>query len=156
MNVVRLRLALTAFLLTTSPSLADDVLGTWSRDNGALHVKFDTCGDAICGNIAWLKPSAATKAKVGQRLFFDMRPDGTNSWTGKAVNPDDGSIYSGKMSIEASTLSTSGPKPLVVSLDAQTGLAASSVKTFRISRYTMATQIGPCRPSGCIIGFAMV
>ena len=108
MKIVRLRLALTAFLLTTSPCLADDVLGTWSRDNGAVHVKFDTCGDAICGNIAWLKPGANTQAKVGQRLFFDMRPAGTNSWTGKAVNPDNGSIYSGKMSIEGSTLSTSG------------------------------------------------
>ena len=108
MNVVRLRLALTAFLLSTSPSLADDVLGTWSRDNGAVHVKFDTCGDAICGNIAWLKPGADTKAKVGQRLFFEMRPDGPNLWTGKAVNPDNGSICSGKMFIEGSTLSTSG------------------------------------------------
>jgi uncharacterized protein (DUF2147 family) len=83
MNVVRLRLALTVFLLTTSPALADNVLGTWSRDNGAVHVKFDTCGDAICGNIAWLKPGGETKAKVGQRLFFDMHPDGTNSWTAK-------------------------------------------------------------------------
>jgi len=73
-----------------------------------VHVKFDTCGDAICGNIAWLKPGADTKAKVGQRLFFDMRPDGPNSWTGKAANPDNGSIYSGKMLIEGSTLSTSG------------------------------------------------
>ena len=108
MNVVRLRLALTAFLLSTSPSLADDVLGTWSRDNGAVHVKFDTCGDAICGNIAWLKPGADTKAKVGQRLFFDMRPAGANSWTGKAANPDNGSIYSGKMSIEGSGLNTLG------------------------------------------------
>ena len=108
MNVVRLRLALTAFLLSTSPSLADDVLGTWSRDNGAVHVKFDTCGDAICGNIAWLKPGADTKAKVGQRLFLEMRPDGPNLWTGKAVNPDNGSICSGKMFIEGSTLSTSG------------------------------------------------
>jgi uncharacterized protein (DUF2147 family) len=108
MNAVRLCLALTAFLLITSPGLADDVLGTWSRDNGALHVKFETCGDAICGNIAWLNSGSDTKAKVGQRLFYDMRPDGTNSWTGKAVNPDNGSIYSGKMSIEGSTLSTSG------------------------------------------------
>jgi uncharacterized protein (DUF2147 family) len=108
MNAVRLCLALTAFLLITSPGLADGVLGTWSRDNGALHVKFDTCGDAICGNIAWLNSGSDTKAKVGQRLFYDMRPDGTNSWTGKAVNPDNGSIYSGKMSIEGSTLSTSG------------------------------------------------
>ena len=108
MNVVRLRLALTAFLLTTSPGLADDVLGTWSRDNGAVRVRFDTCGDAICGNIAWLKPGADTKAKVGQRLFFDMRTAGANSWIGKAASPDNGSIYSGKMSIEGSTLSTSG------------------------------------------------
>jgi uncharacterized protein (DUF2147 family) len=108
MNVARLRLALTVLLPSTSPSLADDILGTWSRDNGAVHVKFDRCGDAICGNIAWLRPGAKTKAEVGQRLFFDMRPDGTNSWTGKAVNPDNGSIYSGKMSIEGATLSTSG------------------------------------------------
>jgi uncharacterized protein (DUF2147 family) len=108
MKIVRLRLALTAFLMTTSPGLADDVLGTWARDNGAVHVKFDTCGDVICGNIAWLRPGADTKAKVGQRLFFDMRPNATGSWTGKAVNPDNGSIYSGKMLIEGSTLSTSG------------------------------------------------
>jgi uncharacterized protein (DUF2147 family) len=72
MKIARIRLALTALMLTTNPSRADDVLGTWSRDNGAVHVKFDTCGDAICGNIAWLKPGADTKAKVGQRLFFDM------------------------------------------------------------------------------------
>jgi uncharacterized protein (DUF2147 family) len=108
MNVVRLCLALKAFLLTTSSSLADDVLGTWLRDNGALQVKFEPCGDAICGNIVWLKPGSDSKAKVGQRLFFDMRPTGANSWTGKAASPDNGSIYSGKMSIEGSALSASG------------------------------------------------
>lgn len=108
MNVVRLGLALTVFFLTTCPSLADGVFGTWLRDNGAVRVKFEPCGDAICGNIVWLKPGSASKAKVGQRLFFDMRPAGANSWTGKAASPDNGSIYSGKMSIEGSTLKTSG------------------------------------------------
>jgi uncharacterized protein (DUF2147 family) len=108
MNVVRLCLTLTAFLLTTSQSLANEVLGTWLRDNGALQVKFEPCGDAICGNVVWLKPGSESKAKVGQQLFFDMRPAGANSWTGKATSPDSGSVYSGKMSIEGSTLSTSG------------------------------------------------
>jgi uncharacterized protein (DUF2147 family) len=108
MNVVRIGLAFTAFLLTASPSLAEEVLGTWVRDNGALQVKFEPCGDAICGNIVWLRSASTSKAKVGQRLFFDMRPDGANSWTGKAANPDSGTIYTGKMSIEESTLSTSG------------------------------------------------
>src|SRR3979490_1243728 len=108
MNVVPLALTLTAFLLTSSPGFADDVLGIWLRDNGNVQVKFETCGDAVCGNIVWLKPGSDSKAKVGQRLFFDMRPSGPNSWTGKAASPDDGSIYSGKMSVEGSTLITSG------------------------------------------------
>jgi uncharacterized protein (DUF2147 family) len=107
-KIVPLCLALTAFLLTTSPSVADEVLGTWLRDNGALRVKFETCGDAICGNIVWLKPGSVSKAKVGQRLFFEMQPTGANSWTGKAANPDSGSIYSGKMSVKGSALNTSG------------------------------------------------
>lgn len=108
MNVVPLALTLTAFLLTSSPGFADDVLGIWLRDNGNVQVKFETCGDAVCGNIVWLKPGSDSKARVGQRLFFDMRPSGANSWTGKAASPDDGSIYSGKMSVEGSTLITSG------------------------------------------------
>ena len=108
MNVVRLSLILTAFLLTSSPGLAEDVLGVWLRDNGNVQVKFEPCGDAVCGNIAWLKPGSDSKAMVGQRLFFDMRPSGVNSWTGKAASPDDGSIYSGKMSVEGPTLITSG------------------------------------------------
>jgi uncharacterized protein (DUF2147 family) len=108
MKFVRLSLALSAFLLTTSPSLADDIFGTWLRDNGALQVKFEPCGDAICGNVVWIKPGSDSKAKVGQRLFFEMRPNGVNSWTGKAASPDSGSVYSGKMSIEGSGLNTSG------------------------------------------------
>src|ERR1700687_3196142 len=108
MKIARLCLALTAFLLTAGPGLADDLFVTWLRDNGALQVRFEPCGDAVCGNVVWLKPGSDSKAKVGQPLFFDMRPTGANSWTGKAASPDSGSIYSGKMSIEGSMLSTSG------------------------------------------------
>jgi uncharacterized protein (DUF2147 family) len=106
MNLVRLYLTSTALLLTTGPGLADEVLGTWLRDNGALKIKFEPCGDAVCGNIVWLKWGFESKATIGQRLFFDMHPDGANSWTGKVVAPDDGSIYLGKMSIEGAALST--------------------------------------------------
>ena len=108
MKFVRACLTLSAILLSTSLSLADDILGTWLRDNGAVQVKFERCGDAICGNIVWIKPGSDSKAKIGQRLFFDMRPNGANSWTGKAASPDSGSVYSGKMSIEGSGLNTSG------------------------------------------------
>ena len=108
MKIMRLCLVLMVFPLTASPSLADEIFGTWLRDNGAEQVKFEPCGDAICGDIVWLKPGSGLNAKVGKRLFFDMRPSGAHSWTGKAASSDTGSIYSGKMSIEGSTLSTSG------------------------------------------------
>src|ERR1700738_994709 len=108
MKIVRPCLILTAILLTARPGLADEILGTWLRDTGDEQVKFEPCGDAICGDIVWLKPGSGLNAKVGKRLFFDMRPSGANSWTGKAVSSDTGSIYSGKMSVEGSTLRTSG------------------------------------------------
>jgi uncharacterized protein (DUF2147 family) len=68
MNAVRLCLALTAFLLTTSPGLADEVLGTWLRDTGDEKVKFEPCGDAICGDIVWLKPGSGLNAKIGKSI----------------------------------------------------------------------------------------
>jgi uncharacterized protein (DUF2147 family) len=108
MNVARLGISLSVSLLATSPGLADDILGTWLRDSGDEQVKFGPCGDVICGDIVWLKPGSDLNAKVGKRLFFDMRPSGANSWTGKAASSDTGSIYSGKMSVEGSTLITSG------------------------------------------------
>jgi uncharacterized protein (DUF2147 family) len=96
-----------ALQMTATPVFAGDVAGTWLRDNGAYQVRFEPCGDAVCGDIVWLKPSADTKAKIGQRVFFDMKPDGDNAWAGKAKTPD-GTTYSGKMSMTGNSLTTSG------------------------------------------------
>jgi uncharacterized protein (DUF2147 family) len=106
----RLTVPLSLFLaaMVASPVLADDVSGTWLRETGLSKVKFAPCGNAICGNIVWIKPGVDTPAKVGQRVFFDMKPSGADSWSGSAVNPDDGKTYSGKMSLSGGTLTTEG------------------------------------------------
>jgi len=96
------------FLSAPSPSFANELSGIWLRDTGEARVKFDSCGDAMCGTIIWLKPGIASKAKIGQRVFYDMKPAGANSWIGKAIGPDSGSVYSGKLSVQGSNLSTSG------------------------------------------------
>jgi uncharacterized protein (DUF2147 family) len=80
-------LASVALQMTTGPVFADSVFGTWLRDNGKYQVRFEPCGDAVCGDIVWLKPGGDTEAKIGQRIFFDMKPDGANSWVGKAKKP---------------------------------------------------------------------
>ena len=102
-------LCIAAGLLTlgTAPALADPI-GTWLRENGESRVRLAKCGDAICGTVSWLKDPATAKSKVGQRVFFDMQPNGTNSWAGQAFNPEDGKTYSGKMSLSGSRLTTAG------------------------------------------------
>ena len=36
-------------------------------------------------------------AKIGEQVFFDMKPNGANAWAGTAYNPEDGKRYTGKI-----------------------------------------------------------
>ena len=96
-------------VLAATPARADDVSGTWLRETGQSKVKFGPCGGGtVCGNLVWIKPGVETPAKVGQRLFFDMKSTGPNSWSGSYSNPDDGKTYAAKMSLSGGTLTTEG------------------------------------------------
>jgi uncharacterized protein (DUF2147 family) len=98
-----------AVSLSATSAGAAEINGTWLRDTGASQVKFAPCGGgALCGSLVWLKPGLDTTAKIGQRIFFDMKPSGADSWSGNAFNPEDGKTYTGKMSLSGNTLTTSG------------------------------------------------
>lgn len=99
-------IAATLAMLAT-PSLAQEVTGTWLRDSGASKVRLAKCGDAVCGTLSWLKDSSGP-AKLGQRIFYDMKPSGAGKWSGSAFNPEDGKTYSGTMSLSGDTLTTAG------------------------------------------------
>lgn len=101
-------LATTALLVIGPAPAAADPSGTWLRENGGARVRMAKCGDAICGTITWLKDPANTKSKVGQRVFFDMKPNGADAWAGKAFNPEDGQTYSGKITLSGSSMTTAG------------------------------------------------
>ena len=90
------------------PATAADATGIWLRNTGASKVKIAPCGTALCGNIVWLKDPATSLAKIGEKIFFDMKPDGDGYWAGSAFNPEDGKTYTGKMSLSGNTLTTRG------------------------------------------------
>lgn len=87
-----------------APQMSESV---WTRDDGAARIQFSSCGEALCGAVVWLR-NASSKAHVGQKVFFDMTRADQNSWTGRAFNPEDGKIYSGKMVLNGKKLKTSG------------------------------------------------
>ncbi len=99
--------ATAALALGASAANANDLNGVWVHEKGSSKVKFTPCGDAMCGQIVWLKRTD-TPAKVGQRIFFDMKANGASTWTGKALNPEDGKTYDGKLVLAGSNLTTSG------------------------------------------------
>ena len=94
-------------LASVSGAASQEVVGTWERDTGASRVRFTKCGEALCGSLSWLKDTNGP-AKVGQRIFYDMKPNGANKWSGSAFNPEDGKTYSGTMTLSGSTLTTAG------------------------------------------------
>lgn len=96
-----------ALALGAANARAQDAEGLWMREDGASKIQFSPCGAALCGAIVWLK-NPASKARVGQKVFFDMVRADQNSWTGQAFNPEDGKTYSGKMVVAGKKLRTSG------------------------------------------------
>lgn len=98
---------LLAFIALPSAAFSQDAAGLWQRENGASRVRFSRCGEALCGALDWLK-DASGPAKVGQRVFYDMVPDGAGKWKGSAFNPEDGKTYSGTMSLSGDRLTTAG------------------------------------------------
>ena len=104
----RVMLGAVAMMLLASPVFAQSAVGTWARENGESRVRIAKCGEALCGTVVWLKNPAESKSKVGQRVFFDMMPNGSDAWSGKAFNPEDGKTYSGKMSVSGNALTTAG------------------------------------------------
>lgn len=103
----RVALVALGMLAGAGAAMAQEVSGVWERDTGASRVRFSKCGEALCGTISWLKEQAGP-AKVGQRIFYDMKPSGANKWSGSAFNPEDGKTYSGTMALSGGTLTTAG------------------------------------------------
>jgi uncharacterized protein (DUF2147 family) len=106
--MARALLVALAFLIASSTSAAaGGVIGIWARDDGTAKIRFSACGDAVCGFLAWKKDPNGP-ARIGQRLFFDMKPNGENAWAGSAFNPDDGKSYTAKMTLSGDHLVTAG------------------------------------------------
>jgi uncharacterized protein (DUF2147 family) len=105
------RTLLVALALTAAVSAANagDATGLWIRDDGSAKLRFVLCGGGgtLCGFLAW-KKEAGGPARIGQKLFFDMKPTGQNAWAGSAFNPNDGKRYAAKLTLSGDHLVTAG------------------------------------------------
>jgi len=98
-----------ALMSLATPALGAEpnVIGLWLREDGTAHVRFGSCGEAVCGYVAWVQ-DPANADDIGLKVFYDMMPGDAGEWKGSAFNPEDRKTYSGKMLLEGAALKTSG------------------------------------------------
>jgi uncharacterized protein (DUF2147 family) len=109
-------LVFAALVATSSPGFAADPTGTWLSQDGDSKLRVTRCGEAICGNLAWLKQpnDASGKPKLdannadaskrnrpvlGVPIILGMKPDGADKWSGQVYNAEDGKTYSGSFTL---------------------------------------------------------
>ena len=114
------------FLLTSAGlAYADSPKGTWAMPDRKFIVSVDRCGANLCGRIVGLKEPTYSNGRkkidrhnenatlrsrplMGLRLLLNMRPAGTNTWTGKIYNPDDGKTYGATLSLKENIMKVQG------------------------------------------------
>jgi len=85
---------------------ASDISGNWQRSNGQARVIFAPCPGGICGRITWLDPKVKTKARIGDKVFYDLVSDGADRWKGKAFSPKEGKTYSATLKLNGKALNS--------------------------------------------------
>jgi len=89
--------AIVAFALapvaSQSASAAPDPTGIWMNDTGRGAVEIKPCGNALCGNVVWVK-AAADASGCGKQIIGDVAPVGGGSWdNGWIYSPEKGRKY---------------------------------------------------------------
>ena len=80
-----LLVALAVLAASAPPAVASELTGVWTKADGSAKLRFSACGgSAMCGFLAWKKELGGA-ARIGQKLFSDMRPNGEGSWAGVGV-----------------------------------------------------------------------
>jgi uncharacterized protein (DUF2147 family) len=86
-----------AFSLTPvafeSASAASDPTGIWMNDTGRGAVQIKPCGDALCGDVVWVK-SASDASGCGKPVIGNVKPVGGGRWdNGWIYSPEKGRKY---------------------------------------------------------------
>jgi uncharacterized protein (DUF2147 family) len=119
---------LSAIILLVAASASwggsDDILGTWSNDDGKAKIEIFPCAGHYCGKISWLKrpvytpedqdavvgtpredhknpdPALRNRPLLGLQIMSGFRYSGDNLWDkGRIYDPESGKTYQSKITL---------------------------------------------------------
>ncbi len=84
--------------------VASGPTGEWLVEDGSARIDIQHCGANLCGTVT----SAKEKARLGERILRDMKPDGANRWKGTILDPRSGKVYQSTMTLKGNSLRVEG------------------------------------------------
>jgi uncharacterized protein (DUF2147 family) len=78
----------------TAPNATSSIEGMWRSPGGNSIISIASCGDRLCGTVAWAsdkgkKDAAKTTGQlVGTQLLTELQEDKNGVWRGKLFIPD--------------------------------------------------------------------
>ncbi len=105
--MTRIPLALALLAASAGGAAANDLDGTWLRDDGNARVRIAPCGDKICATNLWIGDTSKGEA-AGDKLVMTLarQPDGT--FSGSAYDPKRDWTYSMTITATPGALTTRG------------------------------------------------
>jgi uncharacterized protein (DUF2147 family) len=83
--------------------------GTWLTEDGGGVIDVEPCGALYCGRIVGLAAASSGSplpkdvngnSRCGLRIVQGLAESDPGEWTGKITNPEDGKIYSARLSVD--------------------------------------------------------
>jgi uncharacterized protein (DUF2147 family) len=94
-----------------SPALAADPSGDWLVEDGTARIRIALCNNSLWGVIGWEKrpgmdtenpdPAKRSRPTLGMPILINMKPDGTNKWSGQIYNAKNGKMYEANVTLES-------------------------------------------------------
>ena len=105
--MTRLPLVLALIAFSAHSAAANDLGGTWLRDDGNARVRIAPCGDKTCATNLWIGDTSKGEA-AGDKLVMTLarQPDGT--FSGNAYDPKRDWTYSMTITATPGALTTRG------------------------------------------------
>ena len=107
----RITLLAALFCLGSAPAYAGDPTGDWLVEDGTAKIRIAICGASLWGVVGWEKapgkdtsnpdPAKRTRDTLGMPILIDMKPSGTDKWSGQIYNAKDGKMYQASVELQS-------------------------------------------------------
>lgn len=107
----KLGLLAVLLVLNSGAAMAGDPSGDWLVEDGEARIRIAICSGALWGVVGWEKtpgkdshnpdPAKRSRPTLGIPILINMKPAGTDKWSGQIYNAKNGKMYQASVDLQS-------------------------------------------------------